>query len=244
MAAASTTEHRWTCDEVERAAAAGILGSNDHVELLDGELVYKLDYCPQAAAFYRDTGLLLRRLWTRAEQRELLRLGILRPGESVELAEGDVQPVMTQKAPHPTAVQLTADALGRVFNQGCHVREEKPFRLPDQSEPEPDVVVVPGTPRDYSQQHPTVAWLLVEVAERSLDYDRTDQASQYARAGITDYWIVNLVDRQLEIRRDPAPMPSEPHGHGYRTVQIIPANGSASPLIRPEVQIAVADLLP
>jgi Uma2 family endonuclease len=78
-----------------------------------------------------------------------------------------------------------------------------PFDIGEHSEPEPDVAVVSGSIRDYTTVHPTTAALLVEVAETSLHYNRTEKGSLYAKAGIIDYWIVNLVDRQLEVYRTP-----------------------------------------
>jgi Uma2 family endonuclease len=239
----ATTEHVWTCDDLDRVCDAGLLGNTDRVELIDGELIYKLDYCPEAAAFYQEMGVPLRRHWTRAEDRELVRLGILQPGEIVQLAEGDAPPARSQKPRHPTTVLLCGDTL-RHFLKDCCIREEKPLRLDVGSEPEPDLVVVPGTPRDYVRQHPMIAWLLIEVADSSLGFDRKEKASLYARAGIQDYWIVNLVDHQLEVRRQPVPMTAKVYGHDYQSVVVIPSTGTVSPLVRSDLHMPVAELLP
>ena len=74
-----------------------------------------------------------------------------------------------------------------------------PLALDALSEPEPDVSVVPGSWRDYDTDHPQSPVLVVEVADATLAFDRDDKASLYARAGVADYWIVNLPDRRLEL---------------------------------------------
>jgi Uma2 family endonuclease len=86
--------------------------------------------------------------------------------------------------------------------------------------------------------------LVVEVAESSLRRDREDKGSLYARAGIGDYWIVNLVDRVLEVFRAPGPESAAPFGWRYQTVTIIGSEGSVTPLAAPGSRIPVADLLP
>ena len=103
--------------------------------------------------------------------------------------------------------------------------------------------VVPGGPRDYAE-HPTSALSLVEVSETTLAYDRGRKGSLYAAAGIADYWIVNLVDRQLEVYRDPVADPNEPSGFRYNTRIDFVSGQSATPLALPGMTIAVADLLP
>jgi len=93
------------------------------------------------------------------------------------------------------------------------------------------------------EQHPTPSQvrLLVEVSDATLRKDRTTKAEDYARAGIADYWIVNLVHRQLEVFRDPL---TRPEGALYRTTQILLPGDSLAPLSAPDTLVAVADLLP
>ncbi len=86
--------------------------------------------------------------------------------------------------------------------------------------------------------------LVVEVALTSLDFDREHKSSLYARAGRPEYWIVNLVNRVLEVRREPAPSSSAPHGWDYRTVEILGPGDSTCPLAAPAARIAIIDLLP
>ena len=84
----------------------------------------------------------------------------------------------------------------------------------------------------------------VRANDSSLDFDRRDKGSLYARAGIADYWIVNLVDRALEIYRDPVRDPTAVYGWRYRSVTIMTPPASAVPLAFASSRIAVADLLP
>lgn len=115
--------------------------------------------------------------------------------------------------------------------------------LDDGTEPEPDVLIVPGSRLDYEDHHPTPleVLLLVEVSDSTLTKDRGKKAEDYARADIADYWIVNLVDRQLEMLRDPGPLPG---GHGYKLRRVLLEGEAIAPLLAPDSAVAVADLLP
>lgn len=86
--------------------------------------------------------------------------------------------------------------------------------------------------------------LALEVAESSLDFDRQHKGSLYARAGVQDYWIVNLIARVLEVYRDPVPDPSAAYGWRYHSVTTLAPRAVAAPLALPSTRIAVADLLP
>jgi Uma2 family endonuclease len=164
-------------------------------------------------------------------------------GQRVELIEGEIIEMSPQKEPHFQSILLILDVLQLAFGPGHSVRPQGPLSLATASEPEPDVAVVRGTPRDYTA-HPTTALLVVEVSESSLAYDRGDKASLYAKAGIADYWILNLIDRQLEVRRNPGPDASQTHGYGYADVTILGETESIAPLAAPQSIVAVRDLLP
>ena len=183
--------------------------------------------------------------WTRLEYERLVELGAFQPGERLELVGGDLLVREPQHGPHATAVGLVEDALRAAFDAGWVVRVQMPVALDDESEPEPDVAVVLGNRRDYSRGHPNRPALLIEVAESSLAFDREHKGSLYARARVPDYWIVNLVDRVLEVYREPAPAPEEaPYGWRYTIVRTIRPAELASPLAAPDARIAVTDLLP
>jgi len=186
-----------------------------------------------------------RRLFTRAEYERAAELGLFGPEERLELIGGEVIKKMTpQRSLHATGVGLAARTLGRAFGEAFDVRVQLPLALADESEPEPDVAVVRGGPRDYRDAHPASAVLVVEVADTSLAFDRTTKASLYASAGIPEYWIVNLQDRVLEVHREPAPMAEQPFGHHCRSVTRHAADQSIEPLAAPGATIRVADLIP
>ena len=184
------------------------------------------------------------RRWTRREYDRLVDVGIFRPGERLELLDGALVVREPQGSAHATAVGLVEESLRACFGPGWVVRVQMPIALDDDSEPEPDVAVAPGTWRDYELTHPSRPALLVEVAETSLDADRGAKAGLYARAGVPEYWIVNLVDRMLEVRRDPAPSPEAPAGWSYRTVTTLDRSASVTPLARPGAIIEIDSLLP
>jgi Uma2 family endonuclease len=184
------------------------------------------------------------RRWTRKEYDRLIDLGILHEDEPIELVGGQMIVAEPKSSPHETALGLTADALHRAFGAGWVVREQGPIALDDESEPDPDVMVVPGQIRDYRDAHPERAALLVEVALSSLAFDRRHKGSLYARAGVADYWIVNLVDRVVEVRRRPAADPTAEFGAAYQDIELARPGATLAPLAKPEARVAVDDLLP
>src|SRR2546430_1233550 len=142
------------------------------------------------------------RRWTRAEYGRLIEVGVFRPGEPVELLGGELIVSEPQGSAHYTAIGLIEDALCASLGSAWLVRSQGPIALDDVSEPEPDIAVTRGGRRDYSREHPARPVLVVEVAESSLQLDREHKGSLYARARLDDYWILNLVDRVLEVYRD------------------------------------------
>jgi Uma2 family endonuclease len=133
--------------------------------------------------------------------------------------------------------------LERAFGRRYHVREEKPFALDDLSEPEPDLVVVPGPVRAYRDFHPSKAVLVVEVADSSLEVDRVRKGTLYARAGVADYWVVNLVDEVLEVYRDPVTEPRRRESR-YARVRVLKRHATVVPLGAPRARLRVSSLLP
>jgi Uma2 family endonuclease len=184
------------------------------------------------------------RRWTRIEYEKLIDIGILRPGDPVELIGGELMVAEPQGAAHYTAIWKTAKALEAAFGPGWVVRTQGPIGLDDESEPEPDVAVVAGSADDYRGAHPSHPVLTVEVAESSLSSDRERKGSVYARAGLLDYWILNLEARVLEVYREPAADPSAPYGWRYTRREVWDASARVSPLAAPDASIRVADLLP
>jgi Uma2 family endonuclease len=182
--------------------------------------------------------------WGRVEYERLVELAVFQPGDRVELVGGQLMVREPQGSPHAVAVRLAEDALRAAFGSGWEVRVQMPVALDDESEPEPDVAVCAGSPRDYLAGHPSRPILLVEVAEASLAFDREHKGSLYARAHVPDYWIVNLVDRVLEIQREPTPSAEAPYGWRFSTLLRLGSADAVSPLAAPRARVSVADLLP
>jgi Uma2 family endonuclease len=152
------------------------------------------------------------------------------------LIHGEVVTMSPQDSRHATAVLLVAEALREVIGEGWHVRVQVPFALDPDSEPEPDVAVVAGTPRDYVREHPNTALLAVEVALTSRQKDRNVKTILYARHDIREYWVLDLVDYALVVHRQP-----EPDGYVERLVL---TRDDTVRVPETSASIAVRDLLP
>ena len=175
--------------------------------------------------------------WTRERYDRAVEAGVFGPDDRLELIEGQLLAMTPQGSRHAAIVDQAGDVLRGVFGEGCRVRIQCPLAAGDDSEPEPDLAVVPGRARDYLDAHPTSALLVVEVSDDSLRRDRTVKQRLYARHGIPEYWIVALPDERVEVYRDPA-------ATGYHTVLMRRPGETIAPLARPEAAVAIGDLLP
>jgi Uma2 family endonuclease len=190
-----------------------------------------MDWTPRPEEIYRLT----------VEQYEsMVSAGLFTKRDKLHLINGILVAKMTKKPPHVIACEKTRDALLRVTPRGWRVMGEAPVRIPEYNEPEPDLALARGTAEDYAARHPGPAdlALIVEVAETSLRQDR-DLIQIYGSAGIPACWIVNLIDRQVEVYSDPSP-------DGYRS-RLVYVPGQDVPLVIDGVElgrIAVADMLP
>jgi len=176
------------------------------------------------------------RRWTREEYDRMIAAGVFAPGERLELVEGEILQMPPQGSSRFTAIRLVEDALRGAFGAAFEVRAQAPLAISPDSEPEPDIAVVPASARDYRNAHPATALLVVEVADSTLEYNRGRKGRLYARAGIGEYWIVNLIDSCVEAYRDP-------EQQGYRSSHRFTAADQISPLAAPEAKIAVAEIL-
>jgi Uma2 family endonuclease len=183
------------------------------------------------------------RRWNRAEYDRLVELGAF-DGDPIELLGGQLIIAEPQRPYHASAVASAEYALRAALPQGWIVRTQSPMGLDDESEPEPDLVVLPGPAADRRLAHPIRPVLTIEVAESSLVFDREIKGSLYARAGIEDYWILNLVDHALEVCRDPAPDALAPYGWRYQVTMTAIPPAVVTPLAFPTIGIDVAALFP
>lgn len=150
------------------------------------------------------------RRFTVEEFLQMFESGLLPDAEHSELLEGWIVTKMVKNPPHEVALVLTQRELNSVIPAGFHLRNQASTRTGD-SVPEPDLSVTRGDPRDHLKGHPTSGDtpLVVEISDTSLRQDRTIKARVYARAGISVYWIVNIIDSQVEVYSDPTgPDPS------------------------------------
>jgi len=167
----------------------------------------------------------------------MIAAGVFHPEARLELIDGEIINMTPQGSRHATAIQLAADLLRKAFSRDYTVRIQLPLALDDHSEPEPDLAIVAGSPRDYRDAHPTTAVLLLEVADSTLAFDQQQKKALYARTGIKEYWIINLINQQLEIYRDPK------DNDYLQKLTLLPVQ-SIAPLAVPENPITVHDLLP
>jgi Uma2 family endonuclease len=183
------------------------------------------------------------RRWRRVEYERLVDLGMF-SGERLELLDGALVVREPQGSSHAAIAAHVGQVLAAAFGPGWHARLHSPLALGDDSEPEPDVAIVMGGPRDHVAAHPATAALVVEVADSSLRLDRRLKAELYARAGLPDYWIVNLAEGLVEVHRDPQPAGDDPSRWVYRSIERLRPPATVVPLGAPATPIRVSELLP
>lgn len=179
--------------------------------------------------------------FTRDAYHQMAALGLFE-GKRVELIEGEVIEMSPMSPLHFASGDDLHSLLRRALPKGYWARFQGPLSL-GESEPEPDISVVRGSPDDYPDAHPDTALLVVEIADTSLHYDRTDKQSLYAKAGIPEYWIVNLREKQLEVYREPAPDPTARFGYAYQQQQILTPRERVQLTAIPEVSLSVRRIL-
>lgn len=171
--------------------------------------------------------------------------GALTTDDKVELLEGILVRRMSKGPKHVLAAHKLADALRARLMPGFFEARQDPITL-DESEPEPDLSIIRGVLEDYAESHPKAkdAVFVAEIAESSLRLDQSIKLRTYARAGIAVYWIVNLIDRVVEVYTDPDPKAEpEPTYRTSRTFQ----PGDAVPVViagQTVGSINVNDILP
>ena len=173
------------------------------------------------------------------QYQKMIEAGVLTDDDKIELLEGYLVTKMPRNPPHENAIQRFNRTLSRITPDEWQLRCQSSIACSD-SQPEPDFAIVKGDDQTFALRHPGPAeiGLAIEVSDSSLTRDRIDKARIYARAGIVEYWIVNLVDRQIEVHTLPV-------GDGYTNVQNYTA-GQSLPLTLDGVvaTIAVEALLP
>ena len=177
--------------------------------------------------------------WTVEQYLRLVDEGVLGSDDKVELLEGVIVTMAPANLPHDAGVVRVTHALIRAVGDRAVVRVQLSLKVGPYSLPEPDAAVVPGRIADYDHERPTTALLVVEVSDTSLKQDRLTKRALYAAAGIPEYWIVNLRDDCVEVRREP-----EPDARRYASVKIARRGERIELVGLPGVSVAVDDLLP
>ncbi len=183
------------------------------------------------------------RRWKRVEYERLVDLGLFE-GERLELLDGLLVVREPQGSRHAAGIRRVIRALCRALGDEWQVDSQLPIALDDESEPEPDVSVLALDQGGYRDAHPSRPVLVVEVAESSYRIDRHYKMSLYARAGVPEYWIVDVTRDTLEVHREPRASGDAAHGWLYGRVEILRRSDNVSALVAPAVAIPVADLLP
>lgn len=176
--------------------------------------------------------------FTVEEYYQMAETGILQPDARVELLDGEI----IDMAPIGPFHGGTVNSLNRLLAERAKGRwlvvVQNPVRLGARSEPQPDFMLVKPVADDYKSRHPVPedVYLLIEVAESSLTYDRNRKIPAYGRAAIPEVWIINLVEQNIEVFR-------EPHYTGYASVQKFGSGHTIAPQAFPDVRIEIAALL-
>ncbi|MCC6418715.1 MAG: Uma2 family endonuclease [Gemmataceae bacterium] len=179
-----------------------------------------------------------------ARYQRMIECGILTPDDKVELLENYVVLKLPRNPLHDSTIQRMLRPLLRPLPTGWDLRIQSAVALTD-SQPEPDFAFVRGSADDYENRHPGPAdvAVVIEVADSSLLRDQRDKTRIYARGGIPCYWIINLVDRRIEVCTQPSSLTAVPSYQTFQTYQ----PGDHIPLILDGTQVAtlpVSDLLP
>ncbi|MEO1133237.1 MAG: Uma2 family endonuclease [Cyanobacteria bacterium J06639_1] len=178
----------------------------------------------------------MRAKWTLDEYHQMVESGLL-SGRHVELVEGDIVEMPPEGPLHAGSAHDLADYFREIFHGVAIVRDGHPITLPNHSEPEPDLAIAAPLGATYRQRHPYPEdiFLVVEISRTTLSYDLDAKARLYASARIRDYWVIDLVDRQVWVHRQPA-------GDRYQSVEAI-ASGSINLVAFPDVEVDVDRLV-
>ncbi|MEB3342078.1 Uma2 family endonuclease [Okeania sp.] len=178
------------------------------------------------------------RLWTVEEYYRIAETGILDPSERVELIEGKIMRMAAKSMAHVIAGRRSRDLLEARLGERVLVWTQDPICLDDYSEPEPDIALIIPPLERYRYSHPTTSdiYLIIEIADTTINNDCRDKSKIYARSGVADYWVLDVVVRQLHVFR-------EPTKDSYKKESIFSENEMVSLLAFPDVNLVVEEML-
>lgn len=184
------------------------------------------------------------RRWTREEYYRMGEIGMFQD-QRVELIDGEIVEMAPQKDVHSAVIGLAFRAISKAMDDSVWIRMQLPLALPRDSEPEPDISVIEGSPRDYiGTGHPRMAKLVIEVSETTLLYDQRVKSALYAASEFPEYWIINLLAQRVEIHRSPQADPINWRNSSYAEIRHASRGETISPLAAAHAKIKVDDLLP
>ena len=218
-------------DEYFAMRDADIFAENEYLELICGEILFR----------HPEIGGPERRPFTNAEYHALAEAGILAPDERVQLIAGDIIVMSPVGNRHAECVDLIDDAFTplRLAPARARIRVQGPMVRPDDSEPEPDLMLLKLREGGYVSGHPRSedVLLLVEVSDSTLGYDRNIKLPLYAAAGVPEVWMVNLRDDWIESN-------TQPTTDGYRSTQRYALGDIIAPLVFPDLSIPIERIIP
>jgi Uma2 family endonuclease len=178
------------------------------------------------------------RRWSVDEYHRMIAAGILTSSDRVELLEGHIIEMVPQEPPHASTTSSFGNDFVVLFASRAWVRQQLPITIAPNSEPEPNIAVVRIDPNRYRNHHPIPedVYLLIEVSDSTLNYDRDRKAKVYAKANISEYWVIDVNQRQLLVFR-------EPQGDTYQVEQVLGMDDAIAPFMFPDVVVELASLL-
>ena len=214
VTARTSTIRRFTAAEMEAIVAAGIVAAGEREAVADGRRFTVDEYLALGAA------------------------GILAKEERIELLDGEIICMAPIGNRHMNSVDWVARLMHPAIGSRAMVRVQGSIQLDDASMPEPDIAVIRlRSINDLAPALPFDVYLLVEVADSSLEFDLGEKLARYAAAGIPEVWIANLRAGELVVN-------TEPEGSAYTNVRVIPLDGRVSPQAFPDVVLELADFIP
>ena len=176
--------------------------------------------------------------WTVTEYHQIIASGIITPETPVELIHGQIFEMVPQQPPHAATTDEGGDYLKALFSGNAKVRVQLPVTLPPDSEPEPDFAVVRIDANLYRDRHPGPddIYLVIEVADSTLQKDRQYKSTLYAQAGISEYWIINLQQNQVIVYR-------QLQDGVYQTEHTLEASDQIQPLAFPSLTVDLKKIL-
>lgn len=176
-------------------------------------------------------------VWTIEEYQKLGESGLFND-RRIELIEGCLLEMSPQGSKHASTLMKLVRLLPSIFDDRYSIAIQSPLAISELSQPEPDAAILLGEPGAFRDALPKAALLVIEVSDTTLAFDGTTKSRIYAKAGIEDYWIINVVDSCVEVHRQPTA------DGDYLQKQVLKPGDRIAPLAAPQASIKIEELLP